>query len=719
MRRYGRHPTEKTPVKLPVLVQFEYHTGSEPAASLAEYLHTALNDDPSVPGLRIPTLFIPHDGTDSVPAPQLAVEAERVLVVLLADDHLAAHANRLSVTGRSWADYVVRLRELCDQSESHRFMPVQVTQNGWPIDTRLKDLNFLGAWAIDAEQERRRFIARHIIQLLLRRLQPNPSSEDAPPLTIFLSHTKLDLEAEPRVVKSLLAYLTASQPQKTWFDSGDIEVGSRFAEEIDGGVEDAALLSVLTDSYSSRSWCRREVLLAKHFQRPVVVVDAIQEREVRSFPYAGNVPVVRWKGDAQEVIDLLLREALRQACAAESLEKRKRAGDVVLPAGPELLSLVHLKPDQVILYPDPPLGAEELAVIERTGIRVETPLERHAQQYDLRAKSLLVAISSSRAEDMQRFGLRPVHLEAALLEISRYLLISGMRLAYGGHLGSDSYTLRLADLLRDPVVEHLRPSPEHQNEAVVPQLVNYLPWPSFETIHAQARLGPLVDLILCHRPGDVDETLDPLFTDPVRSEVPVDSATRRFGWARGLTEMRSRQVADVNARVVLGGRIGSQSDGYRGRMPGVLEETLLSIRAKQPTYLIGAYGGCARLVCEALEGRQPVALTWDYHRALPLSEELRSLYATRGALWDDYDSIFRILRDEGFEILSNGLLADENRELAVTRSTEQAHADHHQDRAVPGPRRTLAARESERRAGGGGRCRERGWRCVRSRMCSD
>jgi len=57
------------------------------------------------------------------------------------------------------------------------------------------------------------------------------------------------------------------------------------------------------------------VLLAKHFQRPVVVVDAVQEREVRSFPYVGNVPVVRWKGDVQEVIDALLREALRQAYA--------------------------------------------------------------------------------------------------------------------------------------------------------------------------------------------------------------------------------------------------------------------------------------------------------------------------------------------------------------------------------------------------------------------
>lgn len=658
-------------MKAPILVQLEYHTASTEATELSEYLYSALNDDPAVPGLRIPTVFIPFDGTNSVPEPRLAAEADRILVVVLADDHLAAHAHRPSTTGRTWADYVVKLHEFCNGSGSHRFMPIQLTQHGWPIDARLEDLNFLRAWAINSEKERRRFIARRIIQLLLRRLQSHPSPEDAPPLTIFLSHTKLDLEAEPRVVKSLLAHLTANQPQKTWFDSGDIEVGSRFAKEIEGGVQDAALLAVLTDSYSSRSWCRREVLLAKHFQRPVVVVDAVQEREVRSFPYVGNVPVVRWKGDAQEVIDLLLREALRQVYSAESLEQRKHPGDVVLPAGPELLTLVHRKPGQVILYPDPPLGAEELSIIEKTGIRVETPLERHAQERDLNTRSLMVALSTSAAEDIPRFGLRLVHLEAALLEISRYLLISGIRLVYGGHLGNDSYTIRLADLLRDPIVEQLRSSSVDPNRAVVPQLINYLPWPSFETVHAQARLGPLVDVILCQRPGDIDETLDPLFTDPVCSEVPVDNPTRRFAWARGLTEMRARQVANVNARVVLGGRIGSESDVYLGRMPGVLEEILLSLETKQPVYLVGAFGGCAHLVVEALKGHQLPTLTWDYHRMVPFSDELRELYATRNIPWDEYDSIFQRLHDGGFGLLSNGLQPDENCELAATRSTER------------------------------------------------
>jgi hypothetical protein len=653
-----------------LLVQFVYHANANKAALLAEYLHGALNDDPSVPGLRIPTLFMPQIEQDHVPEPQLATEADRVLVVVLADDNLAANARGPTRSERTWADYIVELRCLCKETDN-QFMPIQLTEHAWPIDTRLEDLDFLRAWAFDDEQIQQCFIARHIIHLALRRLQSRPLTGDAPPLTIFLSYTKLDIETEPRVVRSLLAHLTANQPQKTWFDSGDIEVGSRFAKEIEGGIEDAALLAVLTDSYSSRSWCRREVLLAKHYKRPVVVVDALQKREVRSFPYAGNVPVVRWKGDAQEVIDALLREALRQSYATESLEKRKRAGDIILPTVPELLTLVHCDSEHDVLYPDPPLGSEELAVIEKTGVRVETPLERHVREHDLTAKSLVVALSTSPAEDISCLGLRLTHLESALLEISRYLLISGIRLAYGGHLGIEGYTTRLANLLSDPVIKHLRSCNIMPSVKDGPKIINYLPWPSFETVHSRARMGPLVDIIMCQRPDGIDEKLDPLFTDPIQCQVPVDSLIRRFAWARGLTDMRRRQVAEVKARVVVGGCIGSAANGYSGRMPGVLEEILLSIEANQPVYLIGAYGGCARLVCEALNGHCLPGLTWDHHQAISFLTELRNIYIDKSMPWEEYDVIFQRLRDGGFNILHNGLRPEENQELAVTRSTER------------------------------------------------
>ncbi len=656
--------------RYPLLVQFEYHTASSEADSIAHFIHSALNNDPTVPGLRIPTCFIADYGTHTPPIPHVADEADRVLVMLLADDHLAVNWRRAIGASMTWSDYMVRLRELCESSSSHRFMPIQLSEHGKLIDPRLDDLNFLQAWTKEEPQHKRRFILRRLISLLIRQLHPHEKGEDSPPLTIFLSHAKADLGTEPRVVSALLAYLTATQPEKTWCDTGDIISGSQFAREIERGIKDSALLAVVTDSYSSRAWCRREVLLAKQHQRPVVVIDAIQEREVRSFPYIGNVPVIRWKGDAQEVVDLLLQETLRHAYAEEILKQRKRPDDSLFPIGPELVTLIHCKKELPILYPDPPLGAEELMLLDATGIRIETPLQRFIQRSQLSSYSLIMALSISEPEDIAHFGLRCAHLDAFLLELSRYLLISGIRLAYGGHLGPQSYTIRLADLLDDPILESLR-GQLPMKRPLEPQLINFLAWPMSVTIHDEARLGSSVEIRCCQRPADVDDSSDPVLILKPTADIPVDTPARRYAWARGLSEMRIRQVSETNARIILGGRIGSQQIPYKGRMPGVLEEVLLMIRNKRPLYLIGAFGGCANLAINALEGLPCPELTWNHQSRILFSEELRQLYLKRGQQWDEYEEIVAYLNKSGMGCLNNGLDIDENRELARTRSQER------------------------------------------------
>jgi hypothetical protein len=579
--------------KFPLLVQFEFHPASTEASAAADYLHAVLNADPAVPGLQIPTVFSPDDDSGEPPEPKIADEAHRVLVVLLADDHLAAGARQKAKSGRSWGDYAVQLRAHAEAG-GHRFMPVQLTEHGYPVDKRLDNISFLRAWAFDTAEERHKFIARRLVHLLIRRLRPSDrhQHEDAAAATIFLSHAKADLEKEPGVVKSLLQHLTAEHPENMWFDSGDIASGSRFGKEIENGVKDTALLAVVTDAYSSREWCRREVLLAKQNQRPVVIVDAVQVQETRRFPYSGNTPVIRWQpGRAQDVVDLLLRESLRHAYAEENLKLRQREGDDLLFAGPELLTIVHRDKDTPVLYPDPPLGIEELDVLSHTGVSVETPLERHARAHDLRSRGLLVALSVSEAEDLKRFGLRQVHLDAVFLELSRYLLVAGLRLAYGGHLGKKGYTDQLATLVRDPVIDQLRG--RAPDDAAPAELVNYLAWPMVRLARDEARLGPLVQVIRCERPAEVTERLDARFVESPQVEFASDSAAEQFAWSRGLTAMRTRQTADINARIVVGGRTGL---GYRGQMPGVLEEALLTFRAKRPLYLVGAFGGCARLI---------------------------------------------------------------------------------------------------------------------------
>lgn len=53
----------------------------------------------------------------------------------------------------------------------------------------------------------------------------------------------------------------------------------------------------------------------------------------------------------------------------------------------------------------------------------------------------------------------------------------------------------------------------------------------------------------------------------------------------------------VDERVVLGGRVA----GYQGRMPGIAEESLCSLRAEQPLYGLGGFGGCVGDIAESLK----------------------------------------------------------------------------------------------------------------------
>ncbi len=60
--------------------------------------------------------------------------------------------------------------------------------------------------------------------------------------------------------------------------------------------------------------------------------------------------------------------------------------------------------------------------------------------------------------------------------------------------------------------------------------------------------------------------------------------------------MRTVMLADTRARIVLGGRV----EGYKGAMPGIAEETHLSLDAGQPVFVLGGFGGCARDIAETL-----------------------------------------------------------------------------------------------------------------------
>jgi hypothetical protein len=203
------------------------------------------------------------------------------------------------------------------------------------------------------------------------------------------------------------------------------------------------------------------------------------------------------------------------------------------------------------------------------------------------------------------------------------------------------------------------------------ELINYLPWPTLTSVQDEARLGSLAEVRECERPTDISEKLDPLLVAHPSIEIPVDSPVRRYAWSRGLTAMRQRQTSEVNARIVLGGRLGTADGGYKGRMPGILEEAFLSLQAELPLYIVGAFGGCAGLIVDAIEGINRPELTWEYQSQVAYSDELRNLYQEHGQNWTEYKVITSLFRERGYSGLHNGLTNQENQELTTTRSIDR------------------------------------------------
>jgi hypothetical protein len=648
--------------KQPLLVHFLFHPESMDARGLAQCVHRRLNQETVVPRLRVPTMFTPTHGRGRPPEALAFGLAKRNFVVVFADDHL--------VLDEDWCRFVADTWAQCDGKDS-RCVPVQLSVNAWPLDNRLSGVNFTRAFQPSSPDERLALVTRRVVVELCRFLRALAPGDDASkaPVRLFLSHTKVDFETNPKVAQTIIAALKGDQPIETWVDSGEIPSGSRFAEEITRGVTDSSLLVVLTDNYATRAWCQEEVMLAKERDRPIAIVDCLSQYEVRSFPFLGNVPRVRWNDDPQVGIDLLLKETLRTLLNLDTLERVRYPSDKVFSRPPELATLVGLDAGTTVLYPDPPLGLGESTRLARAKITVTTPLQRVARDRPLQGKR--IALSMSQSTDIDRFGLDALHLSGAINELSRYLLIAGAALAYGGNLGTEGYTETLFELVRSYNSDL---EPQSRAECIV----NFRGWPLPRlSLEKRAELASVCKVIELPRPQDVDETLNPEFkVDPAFFQASA-SPQHRFAWARGMTEMRLFQMdvqrSKVVARVVIGGAFGPteqpRENGppelvwYQGRIPGVIEEVILSAQAGQPVFLAGAFGGAARLVIDLLRGIDRPEATWDYQKHAPHAQEMRDLYGERKQDWPDYPQMVSQLRAKGLAGLNPLLSAPEHERL--------------------------------------------------------
>jgi hypothetical protein len=178
-----------------------------------------------------------------------------------------------------------------------------------------------------------------------------------------------------------------------FFDSSDTLAGARFDSQFREAIEQGVFLALVTDAYHTRPWCHWELLRAKEMQRPIVIWDRSERGILRSFPYLGNVPVIRAPGpgpsstadhgEIEELLLALLLEGLRmrvwkEYAGVRIAERRQAAGlgEVSLLARPpELADIAYLRGGgnaSVVVYPDPPIGQDERELLRHAdpGLRL-------------------------------------------------------------------------------------------------------------------------------------------------------------------------------------------------------------------------------------------------------------------------------------------------------------------------------------------------------------
>lgn len=700
----------------PLCVHLLFHPKSVRARELAFGLFELLNGPSTGWGPRIPVRF-GTSADDGRPTGPPTLDSKRSLVVVLVDSRMArAGTTAEQETAGAWANLLEDLLDDYPPGESHdcSVLPVAVDSAAFALSERLTDRSFV---RLDAHD--RRHLEFHVALGCLRLMQNRPASKSTdvdklPPsgITVFLSHAKRDLPREEW--RGALAALVAAQtklPFESWIDSSKIPVGATFPDEIEHAVRKAtAVVVVLTDSYSSREWCRREVFAAKAAARPIVVVDAIESQVIRLFPYIGNAPTVRWRAalaeatgadseadwtrtresweaeDASTTLLVTLVESLRYRHERARLRRLAKPTDLVLGTHPEALTVAAAHPREGgrILYPDPPLGRDEqsLLVGTRPELDLVTPLERLAR-WDVPKRRDQIALSLSGAPDAHRYGGSDLHLATMAHDLALYLLLVGLRLVYGGSLdhgasggpgrapGDDvNYVEQLMEL-----VERYSPLAREVGLSLAP-VENWVAWPIHEELTEEQRnqyRRNRAQLVEIERPNDLPIDANKDLQKAADGRYPSDTPKWRYVRARCMTKLREDSVAATSARVALGGKL----HGYGGVLPGVAEEALLTLRADKPLYLLGGFGGASRAVLDVLRGghRDEFTSAW--------CESNVDGWRTLVAAYDDNgtpallpETMADELRDRGAgglaAALANGLPDAENDELEATTDTRRA-----------------------------------------------
>ena len=320
----------------------------------------------------------------------------------------------------------------------------------------------------------------------------------------------------------------------------------------------------------------------------------------------------------------------------------------------------------------------------------------NARRYRSRAiadKLIAISIAYQRDNLLAR-GLGLEHLRELLLRLVRPLVRQSASLAFGGYWKEteENFTYDLLRLISAEQEDNSLGGPD--TDLKIGRLINHSAWPNYLEITPKIE-AQWINCCRIVRVSQKDAGIADADIVP-GSEAKSGSDRAIFNAAVTLSAMRRLMMTGMSiaipdagievvppavARVVLGGKV----DGYRGFLPGIFEEALLTLENGRPLYVLGGFGGAAEVLGRAMLGignPRPDELTAVWHQEkTPYVAKLAALggqfamppevRTTPVAL----DALFALVEQARVNLpdtLKTGLTDPETRELLKTRDVARA-----------------------------------------------
>lgn len=592
----------QTPLSVYLLIDKNNRLASE----IFNRFYTLLCRDVEKPlsdGLDIPVYLISNDENGEIKSIDFE-QSEKNAIFFFAD--MAVYLG-----DTKWRDYILKLKKQIEGGAPAVLYSVKQFEYATDLSFIKKDQliippndDIIAGWDE---------VSSHIYDCLIRYMKDMTQDK----LKLFISHAKRDGLV---VAENLRNSLRSKTKLDSFFDKNDIIEGVDFEKQIKENVKSSLLMVLDSDAYGTRQWCQKEILCAKKYGVPIVVVDMHSDVITRTFPYMGNVPSVRLNDDnLDSAINLLLRTGLRYEYQKNYLTRIVKEGNDddfdILSYQPELLDM-HMLEKNNVLYPEPPVSEEERRILNSTKKNFITPLEKEGLLLD--GEFISISVSNTNENRPDEIMLRDM-----VVEISRYILNAGGKIIYGGSGSRDGYVNLFSQISEKygkiKIESEGKDLPE--DEAYI---YNYYAWP-YMNVLSDDDMAYLKHCHLCAQqiyPDGISEEqkrLIPSTQDEEGKRQIISS----------LSHMRDVRCREARAFIIVGGK----TKGSLTPIPGILEEYIKARATKKPIYLLGGFGGEAALISKSV-----------------ISQE----------------TIIKSIRDDTYESLNNGLNKEENMRLLLS-----------------------------------------------------